>query len=787
MRGCAGNGGLVTPRMGDRRQPGGLAARPAPVRDSCPGRLCLHPPGYCLCLLICLGLAAGVQGQAGELLPDGGFETGVGPDGALRGWKVIEGQVRLTGGVVRSGALALEATDPGFGASVSVDSAHVACRPGDVHTATTWFRSEGPARPSLYLQYFDGAGERIGVLARFPEAGEGWKAVTLCGVAPRDAVSVSVLIFSGSGEVGTFQVDDVSLQVEAGSGKRFWREAGLLEVGEDACVSPWQSARPGEKWRACARARSDADATGRMVLEFVDGFLRVIGSVEGFSESPDWAEVAAEGVAPHGTTGVMLRLSAQGGHAWFEDLALRRVPREGPEVVDIGQQRQLFLDDYMVEEMSCLERVFHRPVKEPEPVIVADQPWEQSAFLGVLGNCVFFDPAVDEYRMYYVIYQMIGRSERQHYALATSRDGRHWDKPRLGIADFRGSTANNLLHDYESPRFSQEFFAYNNVIRDERDPDPARRYKALGFWMRYDGTAHGMLVAFSPDGLRWTEPPENPVLPNGDTHTLLGWDERIGKYVAYPRTASGTSARNIGYSTSEDFLHWTPAQTVMEPVAGDPPHYEIYGMPVVKYEGLYLGFPWAFIASGLEPLDTQLAFSRDGITWERDPHAPKFISRGPAGSFDDSYAITANPIRVGDELFFYYMACSFPHGYAFTKETKFEGAIGLARLRVDGFASLSCHAQSGGHVITRPLRFSGQRMVVNCRTSDGWLRAELQDAEGEPIPGFTEDECQPIRADTVGQEVRWASGQQVGGLAGTPVRVKLTIADGEVFSFGFVD
>jgi hypothetical protein len=296
-----------------------------------------------------------------------------------------------------------------------------------------------------------------------------------------------------------------------------------------------------------------------------------------------------------------------------------------------------------------------------------------------------------------------------------------------------------------------------------------------------------MLVAFSPDGLHFTDPPENPVLPNGDTNLLLGWDDRIGKYVAYPRTDGPTSARDIGYTTSDDFIHWAPAQTVMEPIAGDPPHYEIYGMPVIKYQGLYVGFPWAFIADGLEPLDTQLATSRDGIKWQRDPTAPMFIPRGPAGTFDDSYAITASPSQVGDELLFYYMACGFPHGYAFVTERKFEGAIGLARMRLDGFASLSCHADSGGYVVTRPLRFTGGHMIVDCRCPGGWLRVELQREDGTPIPGHAEGDCDPISADAIRQPVTWRGKGDVSALAGAPIRVRVVVGDGEVYSFGFVD
>jgi len=779
---------------------------------------------YALPLLFALAAGPPATAAPVELLTSGGFESGANDAGRPVGWTVVEGDVRLVGGLVHAGGWALEATDPGPGPAVSVESERRPCQAGAVYVATTWLRAEGDARPSFYLQFFSETGQRIGVVAQFAPQAADWVSVALAALAPREARTVSVLVFSGSAEAGTFQADDISLMewsagdvgvdrgvVNAGfevlpadedlppgwqgatggartDGGSAHAGAHSLRLPDEASIrSAWCPARPGQKWAASAWAKASGDTRAVLAVEFVDGFLRPVGAVEDHSKATDWAEVAVEGVAPAGTSGALVRLSAEAGTVWMDDVSLFRVAKEGPAVVDIGQNRQLFVDDYLIDEMSALERIFHRPTKEPAPVIVPDRPWEESSFLGIVGNSVLYDEEAKQYRMYYIIYQMIGLSERQHFAVAVSDDGLNWTKPELGVADFRGSKANNLLVDYESPRYAEELFFYTNVIYDRRDPDPARRYKSLGFLLNHKTGARGTTVSFSPDGLHFTDAPENPVLPNGDTNTLLGWDDRIGKYVAYPRTDGPTSARDIGYSTSDDFIHWTPTQTVMEPIAGDPPHFEIYGMPVVKYEGLYLGFPWAFIAAGLEPLDTQLAVSRDGVTWQRDPNAPMFIPRGPAGAFDDSYAITANPIVVGDEILFYYMACGFPHGYAFTTERKFEGAIGLARLRLDGFASLSCFADSGGHVVTRPLTFAGRRMVVNCGCERGWLRVELQREDGTPIPGFAEADCDPISTDAIRQPVTWHGNADVSALAGTPIRVRIVVGDGEVYSFGFAE
>ena len=208
-------------------------------------------------------------------------------------------------------------------------------------------------------------------------------------------------------------------------------------------------------------------------------------------------------------------------------------------------------------------------------------------------------------------------------------------------------------------------------------------------------------------------------------------------------------------------------------------------MPVIKYEGLYIGVPWAFVAAGLEPLDTQLAVSRDGIRWQKVANGQMFIPRGSAGSFDDGYAIAANPIVIGDEIVFHYMACGFPHGPRIFRRQKWDGTIGRARLRLDGFVSLASPADSGGTIVTRPLRFTGRRMVVNCNCARGWLRVELQDPDGAVIPGFAASDCDPIGTDAIRQLVAWHGRDDVSSLAGKPVRVKLQLGDSEIYSFGF--
>ena len=61
----------------------------------------------------------------------------------------------------------------------------------------------------------------------------------------------------------------------------------------------------------------------------------------------------------------------------------------------------------------------------------------------------------------------------------------------------------------------------------------------------------------------------------------------------------------------------------------------------------------------------------------------------------------APPIRVDDKLFFYYRGFSASHNKGqFPRDHYFAGEIGLATLRLDGFASLAA-GFDGGTIVTK--------------------------------------------------------------------------------------
>ena len=75
-----------------------------------------------------------------------------------------------------------------------------------------------------------------------------------------------------------------------------------------------------------------------------------------------------------------------------------------------------------------------------------------------------------------------------------SKDGLHWTKPVVGLVEYRGSKENNYVNHLMGGKTNR----VDRIIRDDSDPDPARRYKtAVPNVFRQDvgGTA------VSPDGI----------------------------------------------------------------------------------------------------------------------------------------------------------------------------------------------------------------------------------------------------------------------------------------------
>ncbi|MBI83852.1 MAG: hypothetical protein CMJ81_11690 [Planctomycetaceae bacterium] len=465
----------------------------------------------------------------------------------------------------------------------------------------------------------------------------------------------------------------------------------------------------------------------------------------------------------------------------------------------IGTRRQLFVDDVIIQQLNGASRTLHQPARYAgNPLMFPLYPWEGRM---ELYGTVCHDTETGQFRMWYTGLGEMGISpmgvknetrwahlgfdpERLLYSIcyATSGDGIFWERPNLGIVDYRGSTDNNVVVFNASAA---------NVIRDDRDPDPNRLYKSLFYEsLDPDGTSNegdGVSIAFSPDGLHWTKHAGNPVISKvSDSHTLLGWDELHDQYVAYcrPSVHGGNTTRRIGRSVSDDFIHWSDPQEVLVPDEQDPPGLQFYNMPVFKYEGLYLGQLLAYHTYPEEPhvrifgnIDVQLAVSRDGISWERVADREPFMPNGPPGSMDAGEIYVANaPVMVDDELWFYYSPCPVEHG-----PTGRSGPICLAKLRLDGFVSVDA-GESPATLVTRPFVCAGDSLKINAAARGGLISVAVIDEQEMQYDGFAKSDSAIFDGDSVRHEMSWRKAS-LAGLKGKVIRLKFYLRNCQLFSF----
>jgi hypothetical protein len=106
-------------------------------------------------------------------------------------------------------------------------------------------------------------------------------------------------------------------------------------------------------------------------------------------------------------------------------------------------------------------------------------------------------------------------------------------------------------------------------------------------------------------------------------------------------------------------------------------------------------------------------------------------------------------------------------------------------LRLDGFVSAHASAK-GGELLTKPIEFSGGALSLNFATSAaGSVKVELQDAQGQPLPGFHLFDCNELFGDTLDRKVSWKGKVDVSSAAGKSVRLKFALRDADLYSFQF--
>jgi hypothetical protein len=189
----------------------------------------------------------------------------------------------------------------------------------------------------------------------------------------------------------------------------------------------------------------------------------------------------------------------------------------------------------------------------------------------------------------------------------------------------------------------------------------------------------------------------------------------------------------------------------------------------------------------------RLVVSRDaGKTWRRVAGKEPWLSPSPQeDGYDRLIGMGDGVVRAGDQLWLYYGCWDGDHlawkkdGTTYYKDRQRIWRTALATLRWDGYVSFDA-GERAGRLTTKPLKFTGKTLVVNLHAPRGNLKAELLDASGKPIPGYTADHCDPTRGDGIEIPVAWRGNRDVGALADRTIQMRFDLSGGSLYSFRFV-
>lgn len=457
------------------------------------------------------------------------------------------------------------------------------------------------------------------------------------------------------------------------------------------------------------------------------------------------------------------------------------------EIKDIGSRLELFIDNYLIEKLDNVSLKLHEPIDKGS-VLKFDNPWEGpfSAYCTIIKDN-------DLFRLYYRGVPTAGKDGRteEHTCYAESNDGINWTKPNLKIYELDGTLKNNVILANAVPVTHN----FSPFIDTRENVNPKQKYKALG-----GNKKSGLIAYVSEDGIHWEKLQDKPVFKDGvfDSQNVAFWSESEQKYLCYFRswTKSGYSGyRTVSRTTSNDFVNWT------EPIQmefGDTPMEHIYinqTAPYFRAPHIYISVAARFM-SGRKVIseeeakklnvnpnyfndcsDAVLMTTRGGNKYDRI-FMESFIRPGIGlqNWVSRSNYPALNIVQTGADEMSVYMNQDYAqpsahlHRYA---------------LRIDGFVSVYAPFK-GGELITKPIRFSGDKLFINFSTSAaGYVKVEILDLEGNKINGFELENSTEIIGNEIEKAVSWNEHPNLKELNGKPVRLRFVMKDAYLYSIRF--
>lgn len=501
-------------------------------------------------------------------------------------------------------------------------------------------------------------------------------------------------------------------------------------------------------------------------------------------------------------------------------LAINSASVNGAE--NIGELKQLLIDDQIIDSKGGAERVFKQAIKSG-PVLSASKAWETERSLAY--------PTVrrESPSSWKIWYRVVTPAGDRAICYATSRDGVSWIKPELGIYPHHGGRNNIVL-------IGQKAFVDTPSVFKVGDD----------YYMYCIEGDKRYVIYHSPDGIhdweraiRGLHADHRRIVKSGTSAAASqNYDICLGVYdrwrqdyifhfkVAEKQKLFGPNdwQRKFcqhRYSGHLGAIQETPfplvharhelADRIDEALEPGTLRAESYGLGMYPQEdGSVIGFSWLFSITGhnglrsaggdgtgdgfwhFGPLNVMLVYSRDiNGPWQRPTRRP-ILPRGPSGAWDCGMVHTANaPVDVPrvetngaatDQVWMYYGGANHLHNRNPPSGQR-EHQFGIAKWRSDGFAALEDTDSVEDTITTRPILFSGKRLVLNADVkAGGYIKVRVKSLQ----TGYYERNLsQPLTGNHQSHVVRWDGERDLSDLAGREVVLEFRVKDAALYSLRF--
>ncbi|MCA9230992.1 MAG: LamG domain-containing protein [Planctomycetales bacterium] len=544
-------------------------------------------------------------------------------------------------------------------------------------------------------------------------------------------------------------------------------------------------------------------------------------------------QVYSQSFAPPQSFGVprLAQRKSAGPPLLFDSTAESTLP------IPLGTRKHLFLDDALIAEIKNCQFVVNPP-RLAERVID-----------GIRGSFRKHLTVVEDETGVIRIYNSLNQDQ---LAVFVSNDGVHFEAPEVELASSARHVSPGVplkkKRQADPPNLviPEMVGGLGNPFIDPGAPDE-ERWKYFSDYHR-----RGIYLYTSPDGYHWKRLKTAILPFRSGTQSCTFYDDQRQRYVSYHRsgiyqTPGGDTQRSSVVTEHKDLrepldfdplsqedylarretlrlrnpLPWyldngplTPGGFGMEyphafdPLSNELPGTDIYITKAQKYEwapDAYMAFPTVYFhyepdgpparnvlaqanrQRGSGPVETQLSVSRDGIHWTRHPR-PAYVGIGNHAGRDVVTAYLAHGMVSREkEIWQYYFGETQYHS-AHKKDALGRAVYRLVQ-RKDGFVSLDSPYDSESFVRTKPFTFTGNRLTLNVDTeATGFVQVGFLDAHGDPIEGYTLDDCIYVNGDFIDTGIEFLDrGLDVSPLAGKTVQLVFRMRGSKLYAMQFVD